>query len=499
MSQANAVKQSSYDLKRVDKVNLIAIWCVIALYALINIVTYGLNAFTDVIKSIVVAGLATGLYYLKLPRFIKSLLFGLLPLLAMMAYFLITGFDLGNHYIAFAAVAMIALYFNERLTLVFGVISNVLLIVMFLLAGEVFMGPVGTDILFVEFIKVLVAFNGAMVLLYFLTKWAGELVKNASAETDKVGELAARLQTVIAQVETGSQNLNNHIETVNKTIGATKESSKGIFVSMNEMAKAIQEEASSIYKTNEAMNNSMDLVNQTQAISGSIAEKSKEMAQTIEQGNEKIAEMVAHNEVISKAVGSAKATVNELNQSMERVNRALDEILEIAEQTNMLALNAAIEAARAGEQGKGFAVVADEIRKLAEQSKATADNISRIIQELTERSMDTLKRVYEGDAAVREGNQILENIAAFFSRMKDSVEDSNRQLLEGLEGTRKVTEIFIEIQKQIENVASISEENAASTEEVLATLEDQNNNIAQIHEAMANIGRLSRELRELVS
>ncbi|SHI66821.1 methyl-accepting chemotaxis protein [Thermoclostridium caenicola] len=499
MSQANAVKQSSYDLKRVDKVNLIAIWCVIALYALTNIVTYGLNAFTDVIKSIVVAGLATGLYYLNLPQFIKSLLFGLLPLLAMMAYFLITGFDLGNHYIAFAAVAMIALYFNERLTLVFGVISNVLLIVMFLLAGEVFMGPVGNDILVVEFIKVLVVFNGALALLYFLTRWAGELVKNASAETDKVGELAARLQTVIAQVETGSQNLNNHIETVNKTIGATKESSKGIFVSMNEMAKAIQEEASSIYKTNEAMNSSMDLVSQTQAISGSIAEKSKEMAQTIEQGNEKIAEMVAHNEVISKAVGSAKATVNELNQSMERVNRALDEILEIAEQTNMLALNAAIEAARAGEQGKGFAVVADEIRKLAEQSKATADNISRIIQELTERSMDTLKKVYEGDAAVREGNRILENITDFFSRMKVSVEDANRQLFEGVEGTKHVTEIFIEIQKQIENVASISEENAASTEEVLATLEDQNNNIMQIHEAMANIGRLSRELRGLVS
>lgn len=499
MSQANAVKQSSYDLKRVDKVNLIAIWCVIALYALINIVTYGLNALTDVIKSITVAGLATGLYYLNLPRFIKSLLFGLLPLLAMMAYFLITGFDLGNHYIAFAAVAMIALYFNERLTLVFGVISNVLLIVMFLLAGEVFMGPVGTDILFVEFIKVLLVYNGAMVLLYFLTKWAGELAKNASAETDKVGELAARLQTVIAQVETGSQNLNNHIETVNKTIGATKESSKGIFVSMNEMAKAIQEEASSIYKTNEAMNSSMDLVSQTQAISVSIAEKSMDIVKTIEQGTGKIAEMVEHNEVISKAVGSAKATVNELNQSMERVNRALDEILEIAEQTNMLALNAAIEAARAGEQGKGFAVVADEIRKLAEQSKATADNISRIIQELTERSMDTLKKVYEGDAAVREGNRILENITDFFSRMKVSVEDANRQLLEGVEGTKHVTEIFIEIQKQIENVASISEENAASTEEVLATLEDQNNNIMQIHEAMANIGRLSRELRGLVS
>ena len=241
----------------------------------------------------------------------------------------------------------------------------------------------GSAVPFVEFIKVILAYNGATVVLYFLTRWAGDLVKDASAETEKASDLLARLQNVLAQVEEGSQDLNTHIETVNKTISSTKESSSGIFISMNEMSKAIQEEASSIYKTNEAMNNSMDLVNQTQIISGSIAEKSKEMSETIEEGTGKISEMVEHNKVISGAVGSAKETVNELNQSMERVNLALEEILGIAEQTNMLALNAAIEAARAGEQGKGFAVVADEIRKLAEQSKMTADNINHIIQELT--------------------------------------------------------------------------------------------------------------------
>ena len=76
---------------------------------------------------------------------------------------------------------------------------------------------------------------------------------------------------------------------------------------------------------------------------------------------------------------------------MERVNQALEEILDIAEQTKCW-LNA-IEAARAGEQGKGT-VVADEIRKLAEQSKNTADNINQIIQAY-DWSEDTLNKVYE--------------------------------------------------------------------------------------------------------
>lgn len=497
MEESRRFNHTAYDIKRVDTLNLIATWSIVAIFIFLSIIELGFSGgLGNILKCLAVGALTTGLYCLKLNRFAKSLLFGLIPFASMMAIFLISGFDMGNHYIVFASIAMVALYFNERLIMAFGIISNVLFVAVYLLGHESLMGPAAS---IGEFLKVILVFDGSLVILYFLTKWAGELVKSSASESEKSGDLLTKLQNVLDQVEAGVQNLTSHIRNVNKSITSTKESSSGIFASMNEMSKAIQEQAASIYKTNEAMNSSMDLVNQTQAISGRIAEKSKEMAQTIEQGTNKISEMVEHNQVISKAVGSAKATVNELNESMEKVNHALDEILDIAEQTNMLALNAAIEAARAGEQGKGFAVVADEIRKLAEQSKATADNISCIIQELTERSMDTLKKVYEGDAAVSEGNQILESITDFFGRMKASVEETNRQLLDGLEGTRKVTEIFIEIQKQVENAASISEENAASTQEVLATLEDQNNNIAQIHESMKNIGRLIKELRDLVS
>lgn len=488
---------ASYDLKRVDKVSLAVTWGTLLIFIAQTLISSGFSeALGDAVKSIPIGIIATILYFVKINRFIKSLLFGIVPVLAMMAIFYIGEFSLDKHYVIFAATAIIALYLNKLLVMAFGIISDLLMIAVFILAGERLMGP-GTQ--FTDFASVLIVFNGVLVVLYFLTKWGGSIFEDASNKTKETLDLFSRLQNVFNQVEAGSGTLNDNINDVNKTIQTTKESSLSIITAMNEMSRAIQEEASSIYKTNETMSSSMDIVNQTKEISCSISEKSNDMNKTIEEGAKKISEMAKHNAVISNAVGSARSTVDELHNSMEKVNEALGEILGIAEQTNMLALNAAIEAARAGEQGRGFAVVSNEIRKLAEQSKKTADNIDQIIKELTLRSDDTLDKVSKGDEAVKKGNQILDSITAFFNQMKTSIDDTNSQILEGLEGTGRVAEMFIDIQKQIENVASISEQNAASTEEVTATMENTNQDIVMIHQAIENISNLSGDLRKLVS
>ena len=82
----------------------------------------------------------------------------------------------------------------------------------------------GFSVSFAEFLKVLLAYDGAIVVLYFLTRWAGELVKNAASENEKASGILARLQNILAQVEDSSHNLNTHIETVNKVMGSVKES-----------------------------------------------------------------------------------------------------------------------------------------------------------------------------------------------------------------------------------------------------------------------------------
>jgi methyl-accepting chemotaxis protein len=246
------------------------------------------------------------------------------------------------------------------------------------------------------------------------------------------------------------------------------------------------------------MTDSIALVNETRGYATILSEKSNSMEQMVIEGNTKINEIGRQNSIISNSVGSALTTVTELQQSMGEVNEALNEISEITEQINLLSLNAAIEAARAGEYGRGFAVVSEEVRKLADKSRGTADKISSIVTEVTTKSMETLQMVSLGDNTVKQGEKILQDVNEYFEKMKSAIIDTNNYILKSIQGTNQMAEKFIDIQKRVENVASISEENSASIEEVLSTVEEENNEIIGISKSMENISHLSTDLKKMI-
>ena len=121
---------------------------------------------------------------------------------------------------------------------------------------------------------------------------------------------------------------------------------------------------------------------------------------------------------IQKTVSEANEKTKELENLTKQIGQISDVITGISDQTNLLALNAAIEAARAGEQGKGFAVVAGEVRKLAEESKKSASQITIIIQKIQESTevvidymLNGQKEVDSGLIAVNEASEAFEKIS----------------------------------------------------------------------------------------
>jgi methyl-accepting chemotaxis protein len=245
------------------------------------------------------------------------------------------------------------------------------------------------------------------------------------------------------------------------------------------------------------MSQSMAKMDEAIHISKTVVEESRNMKAKVEEGWYKISQVTDYMDTVGSTISTTTQTVSELYNSLERVNTLLSSIQDIAHQTNLLALNAAIESARAGEQGKGFAVVAEEVRKLAEQSSHIASDIAEVTAELSNKSKEAQDQSIQGEASVTKGSELLKEISAYFEEIKNTYTMINEELSNGMGEIALSVKNFGTIQEQIENLSAISQQNAASTEEIISTIENEHTLITSINGAVAEINALSKKLREM--
>lgn len=300
----------------------------------------------------------------------------------------------------------------------------------------------------------------------------GQLSRSFSEMQGNLSDLLSTIQDNSIQLASSSDELTASAE---QTSQATEQ-----------VATAIVEVASGAEKQTHSIDESVVAINEVSQGSMLIAKSAlfvtdltKETTNKAEEGGQSVSKTVSQMESISSSVQESNEIIQLLSQRSHEIGSILEVITGISDETNLLALNAAIEAARAGEAGKGFAVVADSVRKLAEQSQASAKQIAMIIQAIQKDTDTTVKKMNQvtndvndgldvSKEAIRRFNEILSSMKDIIPQM-ENISSTAQQMSAGLQ---EVEVTVMEISDTAKSNAATSEEVAASTEEQLASMED---------------------------
>jgi len=184
------------------------------------------------------------------------------------------------------------------------------------------------------------------------------------------------------------------------------------------------------------------------------------------EGAKHVQETVGEINTISGSVENSTHAVRVLGEQSQKISGIVGVIREIADQTNLLALNAAIEAARAGEQGRGFAVVADEVRKLAEKTTSSTQEISTMIGEIQQGTQTAVKHMELGTSQVEKGV----TVAAATGEAMNSIEAGAVKVLAAVDeistALQEQATASNQISQGVERIAQMTEENSAAVNEV---------------------------------
>ncbi|WP_194192392.1 methyl-accepting chemotaxis protein [Clostridium chrysemydis] len=224
--------------------------------------------------------------------------------------------------------------------------------------------------------------------------------------------------------------------------------------------------------------------------------KSEDIKTKAQAGNTEIEKLTKNIETFNTNFITFNDSLTHTTKMIQKVNDMTNLITSISEQTNLLALNAAIEAARAGEAGKGFAVVAEEIRKLAEMSKNSAEEIFGTVSEIVSNTNNLVKGSKSMTEDLNSQSHVVDEAISAFENILNSVDDVMPLIEKITKEFNSINSSKNEIVEDIDSISAISEEISATTEEISASAEELNSASDKVYGSSETLNTLTSEMKD---
>ncbi len=328
------------------------------------------------------------------------------------------------------------------------------------------------------------------VLLVHSRDELGEMSSSFNLMVGKLRELIRQVAVSAEQVAAASQQLSASSEENTKA-------TEIIASTIQEVAAGTDNQVHNLNETNKTINHLSSLVNQISVSSEVVSNTSIQALEKAGEGTLSVTKIINHMDDISKTVNHLSQKVKILGDRSNHINEIINVITGIADQTNLLALNAAIEAARAGEHGRGFAVVADEVRKLAEQSSESAQQIYSLITAIKEDTEETVKSMNDTTTKVSDGIQIIRETGSSFKQIEQAVHGVSSQTQEVTTAVQELSVSAEQMIKNMETVAEISYHTAGGTQNMSVSTEEQLAAMEEIAASSASLTMMAEELQIL--
>ena len=310
--------------------------------------------------------------------------------------------------------------------------------------------------------------------------------------------LADKLGGIVTEVDEHADILDSSMASLNALAEANSTSTNQIRQVMDDLSSTAVTLADNVQSVNAKVSEMGDNMSAINSEAVTLNDNSDKMNRAGQNVSESMTLVLTSSHTASDIIAQLIEQVNETNKAIASINKAVELISDITSQTNLLSLNASIEAARAGQAGRGFAVVASEIKQLADQSSQGADSIKNIADNILEKSNRSVIMTGRMKELAEQEQTDIGNAKESFDILNRIIEENAAIAQTVMDKTKNLEALKLDIINSVSELSAISEENAASNEEVTARVTEIAESVNRISEDTQTVRKVSSDMKELM-